>query len=72
MFVTITLPSKMKSRAMPGDDGHSRGVSRTDKKPRANNSFPWVKRRYCGDAVDAVNPLQYDAFPLGRALSSAG
>jgi len=31
-----------------------------------------VKRGCCGDAVDAGFPLQYDDFPLGRALSSAG
>ena len=31
-----------------------------------------VKKGFRRNAVDAGFPLQYDDFPLGRALSSAG
>ena len=34
--------------------------------------FVGVKRVYSKDDVDAGNPLQYDIFPLGGALSSVG
>jgi hypothetical protein len=31
-----------------------------------------VEKGFPAGVVDAGNPLQYDDFPLGRALSSAG
>ncbi len=40
--------------------------------PVQTTGYFWVILGFSGSPVDAGNPLQYDDFPLVRALSSAG
>jgi hypothetical protein len=54
------------------DDGISARETTETVSPEQTSAILGVWKWFLADAVDGGKPLQYDDFPHGRALSSAG